>query len=209
MPRCITRRLTLWVDKDAVGDTADELLRRYQEAAERHNNNVRGGSFPDAGFDLLVPDNEGCVEDAGYVINGQRTQMKLKTGVRCLMEGFEWGNDPEGDDEVSWAESFYLFPRSSISKTQCRLANNVGIIDSGYRGQLIAVFDVLAKAENAGGEHRGQVRDDAQPYSRLVQVCCGDLRPFVVTVKTISGEETERLLSSTIRGDGGFGSTGV
>ena len=207
MPRCVTRRLTLWVDRDAVGETADELLRRYQESAEAHNNNVRCGRFPDAGFDLLVPDNEGCVESGGYKINGQYTQLKLKTGVRCLMEGFEWGNDPDDDDEVSWAESFYLFPRSSISKTRCRLANNVGIIDSGYRGQLIAVFDVIPDKDEGG--YVNPTSDDTKPYSRLVQVCCGDLRPFVVTVKSISGDETERLVASTIRGDGGFGSTGV
>ena len=35
-----------------------------------------------------------------------------------------------------------LFPRSSISKTDLRLANAVGVIDSGYRGEVIVKFDL-------------------------------------------------------------------
>ena len=34
--------------------------------------------------------------------------------------------------------SYYLYPRSSISKTPLILANQVGIIDAGYRGNIIA-----------------------------------------------------------------------
>ena len=38
---------------------------------------------------------------------------------------------------------FYLYMRSSTaSKTPLRLANNVGIIDSGYRGNIKALFDI-------------------------------------------------------------------
>ena len=33
---------------------------------------------------------------------------------------------------------YYLYPRSSISKTPLILANSVGIIDSGYRGNIKA-----------------------------------------------------------------------
>ena len=35
-----------------------------------------------------------------------------------------------------------LYPRSSISKTSCSLRNAVGVIDSGYRGELIFKFDI-------------------------------------------------------------------
>jgi hypothetical protein len=38
---------------------------------------------------------------------------------------------------------FYLYPRSSISKTRMRLANSLGIIDAGYRGDLIAAVDTI------------------------------------------------------------------
>ena len=36
---------------------------------------------------------------------------------------------------------YYSYPRSSISKTPLLLANNVGIIDSGYRGNIKVAFD--------------------------------------------------------------------
>ena len=34
--------------------------------------------------------------------------------------------------------SYYLYPRSSISKTPLRMSNSTGIIDAGYRGEIIA-----------------------------------------------------------------------
>ena len=37
-----------------------------------------------------------------------------------------------------------MYPRSSIYKTPLRLANNTGIIDSGYRGNLMGAFDNIS-----------------------------------------------------------------
>lgn len=84
---------------------------------------------------------------------------------------------------------FYLYPRSSISKTDLRLANSVGIIDPTYRGCIIAAL------ENTG-------KDDITMYrgQRLVQICMPDLRPF--RVEFVNGFE------GTERGGAGFGSTG-
>ena len=42
-----------------------------------------------------------------------------------------------------------MYPRSSLSKTMLRLANSVGIIDAGYRGHLIGMFDVINNEENS------------------------------------------------------------
>jgi dUTP pyrophosphatase len=87
---------------------------------------------------------------------------------------------------------FYMYPRSSLSKTRLRLANAVGIIDSGYRGNLIGAFDII---------------DDCSvtKNTRLTQICAPSLMPiFVTVVDNLSdlGEQTER-------GTGGFGSTGL
>jgi len=38
-------------------------------------------------------------------------------------------------------KAYYLFPRSSISKTPLRLANSIGLIDGGYRGEIVAMVD--------------------------------------------------------------------
>ena len=42
--------------------------------------------------------------------------------------------------------SYMLVPRSSISKTPLRMANSIGIIDAGYRGEIMAAVDNISKA---------------------------------------------------------------
>jgi dUTP pyrophosphatase len=85
-----------------------------------------------------------------------------------------------------------MYARSSISKTQLRLANNVGIIDAGYRGHLIGMFDLPA----ANTEHIAK-------FDKYLQICAPGLVPIFVELvgsKEDLGEQTER-------GEGGFGST--
>lgn len=81
--------------------------------------------------------------------------------------------------------AFYLYPRSSISNTPLRLANSVGIIDRGYRGPMIACFDGTYTVKK---------------FQRLVQVCTPTLEPMRVQLVD--------SLDYTVRGEGGFGSTG-
>tara|TARA_B100000795_G_scaffold264463_1_gene244988 strand:+ start:1054 stop:1596 length:543 start_codon:yes stop_codon:yes gene_type:complete len=85
-------------------------------------------------------------------------------------------------------KSYYLYPRSSLSKTPLRMANSVGIIDAGYRGNILMSLD------NRSSEKYTLLRG-----TRLVQLCAGDLAPF--KMKVVSE------LSNTTRGVGGFGST--
>lgn len=89
--------------------------------------------------------------------------------------------------------SYYLYPRSSLSKTPFRLANSVGIIDSGYRGQLCAMVDVI--------DTMGDIPDEIESGVYLFQLCAPDL-------SRISKVEMVTSLESTDRGSGGFGSTG-
>ena len=92
---------------------------------------------------------------------------------------------------------YYMYPRSSISKTPLRLANSVGIIDSGYRGHLMGMFDCLPLAQ-AGESYT------IQPFDRLLQICSPDLGPIYVLLVDFENE----LGGNTERGIGGFGSTG-
>jgi dUTP pyrophosphatase len=85
--------------------------------------------------------------------------------------------------------SYYLYARSSISNTPLILANNVGIVDSNYRGFIIAAL------RNVGKESYTVRRGE-----RLVQICTGTLKPF--NFKLVDE------LSVTTRGMGSFGSTG-
>lgn len=86
-----------------------------------------------------------------------------------------------------------LFPRSSISKTGLRLSNSVGVIDSGYRGEVCFVFDKMPVASEESlplyelGERIGQIVFVPIPKVHLLEVSD---------------------LSETERGEDGFGSTG-
>lgn len=84
--------------------------------------------------------------------------------------------------------SYYLYPRSSISKTPLRMANSVGIIDAGYRGTIMAAVDNISDEDYT-----------IKVGQRLFQICSPVLAP-------VTFELTDRL-SDTTRGEGGFGST--
>ena len=80
-------------------------------------------------------------------------------------------------------------PRSSISKTPLRLANSIGLIDGGYRGELMAMCDKIKN--DSYTLEKGQ---------RLFQIVACDCYQ-------ITYDLTDQL-SETSRGTGGFGSTG-
>lgn len=81
-----------------------------------------------------------------------------------------------------------IYPRSSISKTGHILANSVGVIDSGYRGEVLFRFKhVPDTKEYEIGDKIGQLI--IMPYPKVTLV------------------ESEEL-SNSDRGEGGFGSTG-
>jgi dUTP pyrophosphatase len=80
-----------------------------------------------------------------------------------------------------------IFPRSSIRNQDLILSNSVGVIDSGYRGELMATF-------KRTGTDRYDVGDKAAQI-------------IVLPYPSVIFEEVEEL-SNTERGTGGFGSTG-
>lgn len=81
-----------------------------------------------------------------------------------------------------------LFPRSSIYKTGMFLTNAVGVIDSGYRGE------VMMKFEMTDSRKMYQVGD------RIGQL-------LIMPYPLVEFEEVSEL-SSSDRGTGGYGSTG-
>ena len=101
------------------------------------------------------------------------------------------------DTWKNYNTGYYLYPRSSIVKTQFRLANSVGIIDSGYRGNIMGVFDIKELQST-------KLDFKLEKYTRLLQICSPTLCPiYVILVKT------EEELGETERGLGGFGSSGI
>lgn len=144
------------------------ILPLHKNAAEFYKNhkNFHEG---DSGLDLFF------MED--IIIPG-KTTVKVKLGIACQAT---LNKTPT---------SYYIYPRSSISKTPLRLANCVGIIDQGYTGELMAYFDNIYEKDYkiSKGE-------------RLLQICGPDLKPF--SFKIVDN------LRKTSRGTKGFGSTGT
>lgn len=83
-----------------------------------------------------------------------------------------------------------VFPRSSVRNQDLLLSNCVGVIDSGYRGEIQATF----KKTNGLDSIKYKVGD------RGAQI-------IVLPYPTVLIKEVDEL-SSTERGEGGFGSTG-
>ena len=95
---------------------------------------------------------------------------------------------------------YYMHPRSSLSKTQLRLANSTGIIDAGYRGHLMGMFDVV----NIEQHKRSSDADYfGKKYDKYLQICAPGLVPIIVEIVGTK----EELGEETARGEGGFGST--
>jgi dUTP pyrophosphatase len=170
-------RLNLFVDGDA------ELKAKYLNAALNHNSKLMNEChFYDSGFDLFLPDAE-CQITSGRV-------NKVDFQIRCSAQIVKCSNI--GDNNGSFYTGYYMYPRSSLSKTALRLANCTGIIDAGYRGHLIGMFDCL--------------NDEFCPelYDRFIQICAPNLMPIFVNVV----DSMDQLGPNTSRGDGGFGSSG-
>ena len=119
----------------------------------------------DAGLDLYI------LEDLEIAV-GETKLIKL--GISC---------------EPMNGKAYYLFPRSSISKTPLRMSNSIGLIDGGYRGEIMASCDNIK--DFSFKVEKGQ---------RLFQLVAVDSSP--ISYKVVDE------LSETTRGKGGFGSTG-
>lgn len=84
-----------------------------------------------------------------------------------------------------------MFPRSGLaSKHGIVLSNGVGVIDSDYRGEIICLI-----------KNEGDADFTIHPGDRIAQLA------FLPVFK-VCWEEVDEL-DSTIRGAGGFGSTGI
>ena len=119
----------------------------------------------DAGIDLFIVEKQ-------TIKSGQTSLIHL--GIAC--ENIE-------------QKPYLLMPRSSISKTPLRLCNSIGLIDAGYRGEIMAAVDNIK-----------DVSYTVDVGDRLFQLVAMDGSSISFS---LVGE-----LSSSDRGEGGFGSTG-
>lgn len=135
--------------------------------------------WTDSGFDILTPYHE-------YYFSTGHLGRPINTGVVVAAL----------DDNMLPAPCL-LVPRSSLSGTPLRLANSIGLIDMGYRGDVIAKVDC--------------VDDDVDHYiieqgKRLFQIVQHNWLPWrnIIVVDNLA----DLPAAPDNRGSGGFGSTG-
>jgi len=176
--------LRVFIDSDD-----DHLRDMYRNAALAHNTKLLTNmQHIDAGFDLFAP---GSIDFFGPGWPQKSPVNKVDFKICCAARMY-------ADNGKNFNTGYYMHPRSSLSKTPLRLANSTGIIDAGYRGHLIGMFDVVNSPPNSQSSYSGTI------YDRYLQICAPGLVPIVVEIVASLaslGEETER-------GAGGFGSTG-
>ena len=147
--------------------------------------NVEG----DAGVDLYFP--EEVIVPAKAL--GMKVDLKIQAEMcQAVNKQLTQNIPPKRLQGMSIADrylSYMVVPRSSIIKTPLRMANSVGIIDAGYRGNYMVPIDNLSDEEFIIKKH-----------TRLFQVVSS-------TLDVIDVEIVNRL-SDSERGKGGFGSTG-
>lgn len=185
------------------GDKNIDLKSLYRKIINEHNSSVlpvitsqQGGEF-NAGFDLIVPNN---------MVAYANSTTKIDHNIKCRMteivphysHPFNVYMDNNGILRQYYTTNipvcYYLYPRSSTgSKTPLRLSNSVGIIDSGYRGNIIAMFDNIRNQDF-----------HIQETMRLVQLCPSNISYPIYVILV----DNEQQLGKTKRDTGGFGSTG-
>lgn len=98
-----------------------------------------------------------------------------------------------------------VFPRSSICKYDLALTNSVGVIDSGYRGEVMAQF------AQDDSELRGSANffeDNHIHFPVIYNVGDKICQLLILPYPQIELLECEEL-SDTVRGQSGFGSSGT
>jgi len=140
----------------------DELRQLYS---------TRKNYTTDSGLDLYCPE---------MIVVPPRTQAKIDFKINCEMI--------VNEQDVG----YILAPRSSIVKTPLRMSNSIGVIDSTYRGNIMAFVDNISDLEYTINKN-----------DRLFQIILPTLEPFNIELC-----ESVDNLSTTTRGSGGFGSTG-
>jgi dUTP pyrophosphatase len=190
----------------------NKLREKYIEHINNHLNKLFTNiSEIDAGFDILSPK---PIDDNEYEIyrgircfgnnwDDKNPVNKIDFRIKCSAEMYILNKFKYSDEQSRYIKhqtGYYMYPRSSLSKTNLRLANNTGIIDSGYRGNLIGMFDIV-NIKN----HNNLYDYLVEPYTRLLQICAPSLVPIYVELV----DDEDQLGCRTQRGSGGFGSTGI
>ena len=136
----------------------------------------------DAGIDLIATSK--WYDDDGNVCYGTNRAFEIPEGYVGL-----------------------LFPRSSNAKKDLLLSNSVGVLDSGYRGEVLFKFKA---STNINYNHYKSSLYEAKLPSNINSYDIGDKIGQLIIIPYPKAEfEEVDTLSETERGECGFGSTNI
>ena len=134
----------------------------------------------DSGVDLLCP-------ETMLDFSQSRLAAELHTGMVAVAKTVYGAPAP-----------CMVLARSSTAKTPLRISNQIGLIDMGYRGEVIVRMDCVDPNVTVVPIDHGR---------RLVQLVSHDWMPFVHV--HVVEDPSELPPPPDQRGEGGFGSTGA
>ena len=176
----------------------------------------------DAGYDLVATSDPVIVGEQGVVeASTEAKQCEIESStLYSSVQYIQYHTDlyiepiPQQNSHKSFKDYFHtlVFPRSSISKYNLVLANSIGLVDAGYRGEVLIRFKYISQAEDLVANCSGfsslaplytkiNVDKIYKKGDKIAQLVPSQTHP--VTFETVN------TLSSTDRKDGGFGSTGA
>jgi len=148
--------------------------------------------YPSVGtIETLSPDNAGYDLKVITDVNPTTITTIVGLGVKARMVRLTRITPMDTSLLREEPSHFTLEPRSSIYKTGFIMANGRGIIDSSYRGELKAPLVTISSLPTK-----------VEKGTRLFQVLAPDLG-YIQEVHYVAS------LDQTLRGEGGFGSTGT
>ena len=138
----------------------------------------------DAGFDLVATSRE--IDEYGNIVYGTGLAVEIPDGYVGL-----------------------AFPRSSVSKYDLVMANCTGVIDAPFRGEMKFKFKMAIEAGKLAIEGAGEhiFEQTTYPKNRVYNIGDRIAQLVILPIPAIEFEEAEEL-SSSDRGEGGYGSTG-
>lgn len=146
------------------------------------------------------------IGDAGYDLYATDVEYKEERGIYMYDTGVHV--------EIPKGHVGMIAPRSSVYKRGLMLANSMGVIDRGYRGEIKVLFVPIHRTRTKMPKGKNGVTDGVSlserrrggvghtPYQISERIAQLLLMPISTP------QPVQNNLSESERGEGGFGSTG-
>lgn len=132
----------------------EDLRRRYENLAAKHNRDTLTKALCDSGFDIIFPKHT--------IFHGQDSNT-VDFEIHAEMLHCETSSD------TITISPFFLIPRSGISKYPLMVSNHVGVINSHYKGSIKGAF-------------RNFFSCSVEKDTSLLQICHPSLCPIITVI---------------------------